>query len=108
MRVVFTEAAKADIRHVIRYTRQRWGQHQVLAYRALIIEARNRLSEDPFLGHQREGLPPEGRIFHLGQPGKPASHFPLYQVGQGSTVIVLRFLHEAMDTPRHWPHKGEK
>jgi toxin ParE1/3/4 len=103
VKVVFTEAAKADIRQVIRFTRQRWGQQQVLAYRALILAARNRLSEDPALGHHREELPPEGRIFHISQTGMPASHFFLYQIAQDNTVEVLRFLHEAMDLPRHWP-----
>jgi toxin ParE1/3/4 len=108
LRVVFTAAAKTDIQRVIRYTRQRWGPQQVLAYRELILEARNRLEATPSIGHHREGLPPDGQVFHIGQPGKPASHFFLYQVVQGKTVVVLRMLHEAMDMPRHWPRRSEK
>jgi len=77
---------------------------QVPRYRALIVEARSRLKADPNLGHHREGLPPEARIFHISQPGRPASHFFLYWVDVAeSRIEVLRVLHDATDIPRYWP-----
>ena len=107
MRIVFTEAAKTDIREVLRYTRARFGALQVPLYRALISSARVRLRQTPSLGHHREGLPPEARLFHISQPGKPASHLFLYRVNAPErTIEVLRFLHESMDIPKQWQGKA--
>jgi plasmid stabilization system protein ParE len=102
VRVVFTEAAKTDIRHILRETRAMFGALQVSRYRALISDARRRLRDFPSLGHHRYGLPPEGRLLHIGQPGRPASHFFLYRINDSAnTAEVLRVLHEAMDIPAH-------
>jgi len=107
VRLVLAEAAKADILAVVRATRAQFGPMQVPRYRALIAEARLRLKEDPHLGHHREGLPPEARIFHISQRGRPASHFLLYWVNVAENRIeVLRVLHDAMDIPRYWPVEG--
>lgn len=103
MRVFFSEAAKADIRAILRETREKFGPMQVPRYRALIAEARERLQQMPTLGHRREGLPPEARLFHISQPGRSASHFFLFRVNDTEGRIdVLRVMHEAMDIPRHW------
>lgn len=56
VRVDLSPLVKADIREVIRNTRRRWGQGQVLAYRDLIEEARRQLSENPRAG--RRGVSP--------------------------------------------------
>lgn len=107
MRLVLAEAAKVDILAIVRATRAQFGPMQVPRYRALIAEARSRLKDDPNLGHHREGLPPEARIFHIGQRGRPASHFFLYWVNVTENRIeVLRVLHDAMDIPRYWPVGG--
>jgi plasmid stabilization system protein ParE len=104
VRLIFTDAAKADIRKILRTTRTKFGPLQVPKYRALIAEARMRLVENPELGHHRAGLPPEGRLFHISQRGRPASHFFLYFVDTSEdAIVVVRLLHDAMDMPRHWP-----
>jgi len=104
VRLILTETAKADIRDILRSTRTQFGPLQVPRYRALIAEARKRLRETPNLGHHREGLPPEGRLFHISQPGRPARHFLAYFVDEAAdTVVVVRVVHDAMDMPRHWP-----
>jgi len=104
VKLALTDAAKADIRAVLRRTREQFGPLQVPKYRALLAEARKRIRENPNLGHTREGLPPEWRLFHIGQRGRPARHFLLYIVREAEGgVIVLRVLHDAMDIPRHWP-----
>lgn len=106
MRLVLAEAAKGDIRGILRTTRARFGAMQVSRYRLLISQARQRLKADLNLGHHREGLPPEARLFHISQPGRPASHFFLYWVNEAdSRIEVLRVLHDAMDIPRYWPAK---
>ena len=102
-RIVFTAIAKADIRRALRFTVRRFGRDQLAEYRALMLEARKSLAENPLLGHRREDLPPEARVFYIGQEGRPASHFFLYRVADDGTVQVLRVLHKSMDAPRHWP-----
>lgn len=108
MRLILTETAKADIRDILRSTRVDFGPLQVPKYRALIAEARKRIRENPNLGHHREGLPPEGRLFHISQRGRPASHFLAYFVDEAAeTVVLVRVVHDAMDMPRHWPGKRQ-
>ncbi|SRR6266545_1387356 len=102
-RIVFTAIAKADIRRALRFTVRRFGRSQLVEYRALMLEARKHLAENPLLGHRRDDLPAEARVFHIGQEGRPASHFFLYRIADHGTVQVLRVLHKSMDVPRHWP-----
>lgn len=103
MRIKIAAAAKADIREALRYTRARFGASQVRIYRARISAARKRLQENPGIGHHRDGLPAQGRLFHISEPGNPASHFFLYWVDAASkTIVVLRFIHDAMNVPAHW------
>lgn len=104
MRLFLNDIAKADIRQILRDTRAQFGPLQVPEYRALISEARKRVRENPNLGHHREGLPEDWRLFHISQRGRPARHFLLYVVNRSEGRIdVLRVLYDAMDIPRHWP-----
>jgi toxin ParE1/3/4 len=104
VRLLLTEIAKADILEILRTTRAQFGPLQVPKYRALISEARQRIRENPNLGHHREGLPADWRLFHISQRGRPARHFFLYVFNQTEARIdLLRVLHDAMDVPRHWP-----
>jgi toxin ParE1/3/4 len=104
VKLALTDAAKADIRQILRRTREQFGPLQVPKYRSLISEARKRIKENPNLGHHREGLPPDWRLFHISGRGRPARHFLLYILREAEElVIVLRVLHDAMDIPRHWP-----
>jgi plasmid stabilization system protein ParE len=104
VRLILTNAAKTDIRRILRSTRAQFGPLQVPRYRALIAEARKNLRENPGLGHHHEGLPPEGRLFHISQRGRPASHFFAYYVdASAQAVVVVRVVHDAMEIPRHWP-----
>ena len=106
MRLFLSDIAKADIREILRTTRVEFGPLQVPKYRALISEARKRVRENPNLGHHREGLPPDWRLLHISQRGRPARHFLLYIVNRSEERIdVLRVLHDAMDVPRQWPER---
>lgn len=107
MRLVLTETAKADVRRILRSTREQFGPEQVRKYASLIAEARQRLRANPALGHHRDGLPPEGRLFHISQRGRPARHFFMYYVDAPERKItVVRVVHDAMDLSRHWPKKA--
>jgi plasmid stabilization system protein ParE len=104
VRLILTEAAKADISEILRTTRVQFGPLQVPKYRTLLSDARRRLRDNPTLGHHRDGLPPYGRLFHISQRGKPASHFFMYFVdATENAVVVVRVVHDAMDLKRHWP-----
>jgi toxin ParE1/3/4 len=103
VRLILTDAAKADIRTILTTTRANFGAVQVRKYRALIAESRKLIRENPDLGHHREGLPPDWRLLHISQRGRPARHFFLYVVNRAQDeIVVLRVLHDAMDIPRHW------
>ncbi len=65
-RIVFTAIAKADIRRALRFTVRRFGRSQLVEYRALMLEVRKHLAENPLLGHRRDDLPAEARVFHIG------------------------------------------
>jgi plasmid stabilization system protein ParE len=107
VRIVFSALAKADVRAVLHATAVQFGPLQVRTHRAAIASARKRLQENPQLGHHRDGLPPEGRLLHISEPGRPASHFFLYRLNAAKNrVEVLRLLHEAMDIPQYWPGKA--
>jgi len=71
-RIVFTAIAKADIRRALRFTVRRFGRSQLVEYRALMLEVRKHLAENPLLGHRRDDLPAEARVFHIGQEQEPA------------------------------------
>jgi toxin ParE1/3/4 len=104
VRLFLSDIAKADVREILRDTRVKFGPLQVPKYRALLSEARKRIRENPNLGHHREGLPDDWRLFHISQRGRPARHFFLYVLNRAAArVDVLRVLHDAMDVPRHWP-----
>ena len=69
MRLILTEAARADIRDILHSTRAQFGPLQVPKYRFMISDSRRRIRQNPGLGHHREGLPPEGRLLHISQRG---------------------------------------
>ena len=41
------------------------------------------------------------RTLRIARPGRRASHFLLYRIAEDGAVEVVRFLHDAMDLPRH-------
>jgi plasmid stabilization system protein ParE len=103
VRLFLSDIAKADIREIFRTTRAQFRPLQVPKYRVLIADARRNLRENPGLGHHREGLPSDWRLFHISQRGRPARHFFPYVVNRAEDRIdVLRVLHDAMDISRRW------
>jgi plasmid stabilization system protein ParE len=73
-RVHLSPEAKAEIRAVLRYTRQEWGVWQAEAYSQLIAEARRAIGLTPMLGKARPEIAPDARTYHIGKPGRPARH----------------------------------
>jgi plasmid stabilization system protein ParE len=75
VRLILTDAAKADIRHILRRTRADFGELQVPRYRALIEEARKRVCENP---NRPSARGPAARLETVSHPpaGTPREPFP--------------------------------
>lgn len=90
-----TRSAAADLRGIVRYTLQKWGQAQCRAYVTQIETAATELALGQGLFRNRDDLLPGLRVrlighhylFCLPQPGQPA--------------LILAILHERMDTIAH-------
>jgi plasmid stabilization system protein ParE len=105
-RVHLSPEAKAEIRAVLRRTREEWGVRQAEAYSRLIAEARHTIGLMPTLGKARPEIAPDARTYHIGKPGRPARHLLAYHVLEdGKLVEVVAFLHDAMDFRHHWPRQ---
>ncbi len=86
-----TRGAAEDIRSIVRYTRQTWGQAQCREYVQRIENAATKLARGQGIFRVRNDLLPGLRVCQVGhhilfclpQPGKPA--------------LILAVLHERMD-----------
>jgi toxin ParE1/3/4 len=87
-----TEPAEADFRDLLSFTLRTWGEGQFAEYKRRINDALNAVAGNPRLGHERHGI----MVYHAGR------HRIFYRV-QGTTIYVLRILHDRMDAVRHLP-----
>ena len=87
-------AAQQDFTGILRYTGERWGQEQLLAYRGKLNDALVLPGRNPQLGHQSRELPDRHRLYFVG------SHVIVYRVRQDTTEVV-RILHQRMNMTRH-------
>ena len=94
---------RADIADALRYTERKWGEVKKAEYKALIKEAKDALRENPFVARPRPDIHPEARLYRIAKPGRDAAHAFLYVVTPDENVILVRFLNEARDLPRHFP-----
>ena len=91
-----------DIREVLAYTREHFGQLQAERYAELIIETQRVLLEQPTLGRRRDDVVPGLRVVQIGLPDRPGAHGFLYRV-KGEWVEVARLVHLASYLPRQIP-----
>lgn len=112
--VVLSPTARNDIRETLTWTQERFGQRAAARYRDLLKQAISDIATDPERpGSQaRPELARGIRTYHLsfsrgrargalGVVGKPR-HFLVYRQ-RGSSVDVIRVLHDARDLERHLP-----
>lgn len=97
----FTEHAAADLRNIIRHTRQTWGLKQARRYRQELELSLKRLAELPSMGRQREEIAPGVRSFRV------AEHIAFFTPRKGG-ITILRFLHPSMDVELAFEEKPEK
>jgi len=109
VRVRFSDAAKADVREAIAYTRRGWGRAKAEQYRDLLREARARLAREPSCGTAQPEIHPDLRVYRIEQPGRSARHALLYRVPSSGDVHIARVLYDGMDYGKHLPKKfGEE
>lgn len=89
-----TQAAKADLKAIGRYTQREWGTAQRDQYLAILDECFHLLAAHPFRGTDCSGIRKGYRKYGAG------SHVIFYR--QVATAVeIVRILHGSMDTGRH-------
>ena len=87
--------AAADVTGIADYTIERFGIEQARRYRDGLEFCFQSLADNPLLGRSAEELAANLRRFEY------ESHVVYYQPQDGS-VLIVRVLHESMDTPLHF------
>ena len=113
-RLILSPAARQDLREVLRWSLDRFGDGASARYRALLTRALRDIEADPLRPGSR--IRPElydgARTYHLAlsrsrvdgaRVGRPR-HFVLYRVGLGG-IEVARILHDSRDLARHVPEE---
>ena len=93
--------AKQDIKEVLAYTRENWGQAKAWEYSELIQEALEVIASDPYRGRPTAAARAGVYGYHIKQPGRNARHIIFYRIGANGTVQIIRFLHDSMDFDLH-------
>jgi toxin ParE1/3/4 len=109
--VEISDAAAADIRGIVRWTRRRFGPDQAVEYGGLIKAALDELRAGPDILGTREcsEAGPGYRTLHIARHGRRGRHFILFRArAPERRVIVGRILHEAMDLTRHVPPEDDE
>lgn len=93
MRLRLHPQVARDTRGVLAYTLERFGEGQMLAYKQLISEAKDRLTERPTAGIRRDDIGHGVRVLSIARRGRRASHGFIYRVVDDEVIEVLRFVH---------------
>ena len=86
-----TNAAKADLRNIARFTEQRWGREQRKLYLKGMDDVFCRLADSPALGVSCKYIAPELRKYSF------QSHVIYYDIASATQVLIVRVLHKRMD-----------
>lgn len=86
-----TNAAKADLRNIARFTEQSWGREQRKHYLKGMDDAFRRLADSPALGICCTYIAPDLRKHPF------QSHVIYYDIVAENHVLIVRVLHKRMD-----------
>lgn len=106
-----TAAARSDFDEIIDWTVDQFGPAQAIAYARALTALISELDARPSQPGMKE-RPELGKgiyTLHVARRGRKGRHFVVFRiVDQRARVLeVLRFLHDAMDLPRHLPAAEE-
>lgn len=88
---VLTNAAKADLKEIGRYTQDNWGLAQRDRYLTMLDESFHKLSGNQLMGQDCSDIRPSYRKYHVGK------HFVFYRQLASNQIEIVRILHERMD-----------
>lgn len=107
----YLPAARKDIKDVLKWSAENFGQAAARRYQDLLRVALSDIAADPALDHSYEvrGLQTGIRLYHLrhsrtraaveGQMVKSPRHFIAYLV-RDADVVIVRVLHDRMEIAR--------
>jgi toxin ParE1/3/4 len=98
-RVRLSEPAEHDFLAILDWTAENFGRRQATIYRRTLIAALAALHDGPDVPGSvlRDEIQPGLRSLHVARRGRRGRHFVLYRASAGSTIEVIRILHDAMD-----------
>ena len=104
--VRLTATAEDDFRGILGWTVQRFGEQQARIYAKTLTNALEALSAGPgAIGvTARDDIAQGLFALHVARRGRKGRHFIMFRIGaerDQQVIEVLRFLHDAMDLPRH-------
>jgi toxin ParE1/3/4 len=104
-RVRLGSDAEADLAAILQWTADAFGPAQTHAYRDVLVAAVRALEHgpDPIGSRQRDEIGAGLRTLHVARHGRRGRHLLLYRVAHGSTIEVIRILHDSMELWRHVP-----
>ena len=94
----FSRRALADLRNIVRHTRESWGRKQARMHREEIELGIQKLALSPGLGRVRSDVAPSVRSFPI------ARHVAFYVESEGG-ITVVRVLHPAMNVASAFPEE---
>ncbi len=112
-RVRLAATAEIDIRNILQWTHERFGDAQAQLYGETLTRAIQALTEGPYvMGSRRRDEIGEGLFtLHVARGRRKGRHLVMYRVGDkgtSRTIEVLRLLHDSMDLVRHVPAAMDK
>jgi toxin ParE1/3/4 len=94
-----TKAARADLRAIGRYTRDRWGHERARRYLQGLDACFRRLVDDPGAGQVHPDVPPYRRLLQ-------GRHAVFYRVIDDGFLLVVRVVHARMLPELYLPSRG--
>ncbi len=104
-RVRLGAAAELDFANILKWTTENFGARQAEIYRDKLVQAFGELAEGPEVtgSKARDEIMPGLRTLHIARRGRRGRHFLMYRVAGGTTIEVVRILHDRMELTRHLP-----
>lgn len=93
--LVITARAKQDLLSIGRYTTLKWGKNQRDVYLRSIDQTIQLLRQDPKIGKHRPEI-------KEGYYSIPSQEHAVFYIVQKNNIIVLAFLHKAMDIENYF------
>lgn len=97
MKFKLSKNAKKDLRSILSYTNEFWGEGQMLKYSETLDSAFEEIVADPY------GVKTKDRssIFSGIRSYKVGRHQIFFRQAKDKGVFILRILHEKMNFPQH-------